>query len=195
MATISTTTEKLNSIMYSFIDVIWQNIYEDKSTMPRTLKDDLIHNSRIRNQIYDWANTEREGAWVMADYASPQNDGFYKARDETGKEGQFHYIYGKWHTLDGKKIIKWFDTKLNQKPCPSCKCKDHEKDELQKQLDAVMQENKELKRDIQFKLNHIIIRDEVLIALEKANTEIERLQSLTKQKEKSHHGRQTVYEG
>ena len=178
MATITTSTEKLNNIIASFIDVIWQHIYENKSTMPANLKQQLIEDSRIRNQIHDWINSDRNGAWIMAEYASPQADGFYKARDEHGAEGQYHFIFGKWHHLQGKKIVKWWDPKFNQRPCPSCKCKDHEKAELEKKMQEMTTELSALKRDIEFRLTHIIVRDEVLVAFEKANNEIERLKQL-----------------
>jgi hypothetical protein len=177
MAAQPTTTERLNKLIASFIDVIWQNIYENKSTMPAALKQQLIEESRIRNQIHDWVNSDRNGAWILAQYADPQADGFYKARDEDGTEGQFHFIYGKWHTLNGKKVTKWWDPKFNQRPCSSCKCKEHEKAELQKQLDTALQETKDLKRDIEFRLAHIIVRDEVLLAFQMANNEIERLKN------------------
>jgi hypothetical protein len=183
MGTVTTSTEKLNNIMSAFIDVIWQNIYEDKSTMPASLKQQLIEDSRIRNNIYDWANSGREGAWIMADYASPQQDGFYKAKDEDGKEGQFHFIFGKWHSVNNKKVIKWFDTRLNKKPCASCKVHEHEKDLLKEELKGLRKENYDLKRDIEFRLTHIIVRDEVLLAFEKANSEIERLKQLLSCKE------------
>lgn len=178
MATITTSTQELNNIIASFIDIIWQNIYENKSTMPDGLKQQLIEDSRIRNKIYDWANSGREGAWIMAAYASPQTDGFYKAKDVDGVEGQFHYIYGKWHHLQNKQILKWWDSRLNKKPCASCKVHEFEKAELTKQLLAKSQQLKDLKRDIEFRLTHIIIRDEVIVAFEKANREIERLKQL-----------------
>lgn len=183
MATITTSTQHLNNIMSKFIDIIWQNIYEDKSCMPDGLKQQLIEDSRIRSQIYDWANSGREGAWIMAEYASPQADGFYKGRDEDGVEGQYHYIFGKWHTVSGKKVVKWFDTRLNKKPCASCKVHEHEKAELDKQVKSMTAELKDLKRDIEFRLTHIIVRDEVLLAFDKANNEIERLKQLLSCKE------------
>jgi len=178
MATITTSTQELNNIIASFIDIIWQNIYENKTTMPDGLKQQLIEDSRIRNKIYDWANSGREGAWIMAAYASPQTDGFYKAKDVDGVEGQFHYIFGKWHHLQGKQILKWWDSRLNKKPCASCKVHEFEKAELTKQLLAKSQELKDIKRDIEFRLTHLIVRDEVLVAFEKANREIERLKQL-----------------
>lgn len=151
--------------------------------MPDGLKQQLIEDSRIRSQIYDWANSGREGAWIMADYASPQADGFYKGRDEDGKEGQYHFIFGKWHTINNKKVVKWFDTRLNKKPCASCKVHEYEKAEMEKKVQVMTEEMKDLKRDIAFKLTHLIVRDEVLVAFEKANDEIERLKQLLDCKE------------
>jgi len=161
-----------------FIDQIWQHIYEDKSVPSTGLRQQLIHESGVKGKIHNWMNSDRDGGWVMATI-EPQKEGFYQTIDADNKRGKHHFYYGKWQSVDGKKIVKWFDTNLNKKPCPSCKVHEYDNEQLTAKLKVTEEAAADLKRDINFKLTHILVRDEVLTALEKANDEIERLKSLT----------------